>query len=147
MQGLYKKVLKGIYPKIPSVFSSDMVQIIKIMVQVQPAMRPNCEKILELPFVKEKIEKLFPEDFFSPESPKMDMLNTVRIPKNLLYLTDRLPKPDYGEETLRKMNEEKVRRRTYENSEPPQESYRKKATQPKQRGMIEMPTTIPRQES
>jgi len=26
-------------------------------------MRPSCEKILELPIVRKKIEKLFPEDF------------------------------------------------------------------------------------
>jgi NIMA (never in mitosis gene a)-related kinase len=32
MQGLYKKVLKGIYPKIPGSFSKDMEQIIKMMI-------------------------------------------------------------------------------------------------------------------
>ena len=32
MQGLYKKVLKGVYPKIPNVFSNDLGQIIKAMV-------------------------------------------------------------------------------------------------------------------
>jgi len=48
----------------------------------------------------------------------MNLLSTIRIPKNLLYLTDRLPKPDYnGEESLRRMQEEKMRRRTYENSD------------------------------
>jgi hypothetical protein len=26
-------------------------------------MRPSCEKILELPIVRKKVEKLFPEDF------------------------------------------------------------------------------------
>jgi NIMA (never in mitosis gene a)-related kinase len=32
MQGLYKKVLRGIYPKIPSIFSNELSQIIKLMV-------------------------------------------------------------------------------------------------------------------
>jgi NIMA (never in mitosis gene a)-related kinase len=36
MQGLYKKVLRGIYPKVPSVFSNDLAQTIKLMVQVAP---------------------------------------------------------------------------------------------------------------
>ena len=52
MQGLYKKVLKGIYPKIPGVFSEDMNNIIKAMVQVNPVARPNCDKILDMPFVR-----------------------------------------------------------------------------------------------
>jgi len=32
MNGLYKKVLKGMYPKIPNIFSSELAQIIKAMV-------------------------------------------------------------------------------------------------------------------
>jgi NIMA (never in mitosis gene a)-related kinase len=56
MQGLYKKVLKGIYPKIPSSFSNEMSQIIKFMVQVSPQMRPSCEKILELPLIRKKVD-------------------------------------------------------------------------------------------
>ena len=34
MAGLYKKVLRGIYPKIPSHFSSDLSNTIKALVQV-----------------------------------------------------------------------------------------------------------------
>ena len=32
MQGLYKKVLRGIYPKIPSIYSNELSQVIKLMV-------------------------------------------------------------------------------------------------------------------
>lgn len=60
MQGLFKKVLKGIYPKIPNVFSQELASLVKSMVQVSPQMRPSCEKILEMPSIKKKIEKLFP---------------------------------------------------------------------------------------
>ena len=63
MQGLYKKVLKGVYPKIPSIFSNELAQIIKMLIQVQPQARPDCEKILEFPIVKKKIDRLFPDDF------------------------------------------------------------------------------------
>jgi NIMA (never in mitosis gene a)-related kinase len=57
-------------------------------------MRPSCEKILDLPIVRKKIEKLFSDDFDNVE-PQMTLLCTIRVPKNLLYLTDRLPKPQY----------------------------------------------------
>ena len=63
MQGLYKKVLKGVFPKIPSIFSNELATIIKMMIQVTPGARPDCEKILEMPIIKKKVERLFPEDF------------------------------------------------------------------------------------
>ena len=69
------------------------------MIQVIPKMRPDCDKILELPLVQKKIEQLFPEDFFyETDQCKMNLLSTIRVPKNLLYLTDRLPKPNYDRE-------------------------------------------------
>jgi hypothetical protein len=47
----------------------------------------------------------------------MNLLSTIRVPKNLLYLTDRLPKPNYDtEEKNRREREEQMRRRTYEGS-------------------------------
>lgn len=117
MQGLYKKVLRGVYPKIPTIFSSELAQTIKFMVQVAPQMRPSCEKILEMPIIKKKCEKLFPEDFFFDEEPQMNLLSTIRVPKNLLYLTDRLPKPNYDADRSLREKEEMLRRRTYEGSQ------------------------------
>ena len=63
MQGLYKKVLKGVFPKIPSIFSNELATIIKMMIQVTPGARPDCEKILDMPIIKKKVERLFPDDF------------------------------------------------------------------------------------
>lgn len=56
-------------------------------------MRPSCDKILEMPIVRKKIEKLFPNDIFEDQNAELNLLSTIRVPKNLLYLTDRLPKP------------------------------------------------------
>jgi len=39
------------------------------MVTVNPQMRPDCDKILELPVVKAKYKRLFPEDFFYESDP------------------------------------------------------------------------------
>mmetsp|Transcript_41256 Transcript_41256/g.62814 ORF Transcript_41256/g.62814 Transcript_41256/m.62814 type:complete len:182 (-) Transcript_41256:591-1136(-) len=115
MQGLYKKVLRGMYPKIPSHFSNDLAQTIKCLVQVAPAMRPSCDKILDMPTVRKRIEKLFPNQVFDEAEPQLNLLSTIRVPKNLLYLTDRLPKPAYdSDERHRREQEELLRRRTYE---------------------------------
>ena len=69
MQGLYKKVLRGIYPKIPSIFSNELSQIIKLMVQVAHQMRPSCDSILNMAIVRKKIDKLFPDNDFDNLEP------------------------------------------------------------------------------
>jgi len=118
MQGLYKKVFKGVYPKIPGVFSNDLATIIKYMVQVEPSTRPDCDSILDMAIIKKRIQKLFPDDFLYESDSKMNLLSTIRVPKNLLYLTDRLPKPNYDKEDQRRREKEELKkRRTYEGSQ------------------------------
>jgi NIMA (never in mitosis gene a)-related kinase len=65
-------------------------------------MRPSCDKILEMPIVRKKIEKLMPNDVFDDQNQEMNLLSTIRVPKNLLYLTDRLPKPQYDSDERRR---------------------------------------------
>jgi len=74
-------------------------------------MRPSCDKILELPIVRKKTEKLFHnEAMFVDENDQINLLSTIRVPKNLLYLTDRLPKPQYdSDERYRREQEELLR--------------------------------------
>ena len=80
-------------------------------------MRPSCDKLLDMQIIREKCEILFPNDFLYDVGHNMNLLNTIRVPKNLLYLTDRLPKPNYdSEEQKRREKEEMLRRRTYEGS-------------------------------
>ena len=42
MNGLCLKVLKGSYPLIPAVYSSDLQNMIRVMLQQQPVLRPTC---------------------------------------------------------------------------------------------------------
>ena len=41
MDNLFKKVIKGSYQKIPSIYSSDLQGMIKSMLTVDPAQRPS----------------------------------------------------------------------------------------------------------
>lgn len=36
MEGLYKKVIKGLYPKIPAYYSRDLAIVIKLMLKLNP---------------------------------------------------------------------------------------------------------------
>lgn len=46
MEGLYKKVLRGLYEKIPAQYSQDLSNVIRMMLQVLPQLRPDCDKLL-----------------------------------------------------------------------------------------------------
>lgn len=61
MQGLYAKILKGQLPKIPEHFSSDLWNMLKIMIQVNPKKRPDCEQLMEHPIIRKRSLKYFPE--------------------------------------------------------------------------------------
>ena len=62
------------------------------MLQVQPSLRPNCDKILQMPAV---IKRLTENILQTVEEVNPELMKTIIIPKNLHYLTDRLPKPNY----------------------------------------------------
>jgi NIMA (never in mitosis gene a)-related kinase len=47
MDGLYKKVIKGSYSKIGDNFSKNLGNVIKAMLQVNPANRPNAAQLLK----------------------------------------------------------------------------------------------------
>ena len=79
MQGLYKRVLKGAYPRIPKQFSAELSLMIKALLTVDPAKRPSCEQILEMKPVVKRLEKLYP----SEKIKYLDniLLSTIRCPK------------------------------------------------------------------
>lgn len=104
----------GQFNKIPDRYSQDLSEIVKMMVQVQADARPSCgnylnnnylDEILKHPIVLKRLEF-----FKSATGQEGDMnedtqlLQTIRIPKNLLFLTDRLPQANYEKITTTKKN-------------------------------------------
>ena len=89
MNGLYKRVLKGIYPKIPSTYSQELNTMIKTLLQVQASMRPSCEQILSMDIVKKRMNVLkhyetLPENLNALQGlDDINLLNTIKVPKNL----------------------------------------------------------------
>jgi len=62
---------------------------------VQATARPTCEKILAMPaLISHMSEKLEPEETQSVSN--LSLLNTIRVPRDLGQITERLPKPQYG---------------------------------------------------
>ena len=99
MEELYNRVIKGQYKKIGDKYSEDMNEIIGFLLKVNPKDRPNCDEILKHPIIKKRLE------FFQAQAGEnegmMDnidegvLLRTIRIPKNIIFLSDNLPEKNY----------------------------------------------------
>jgi serine/threonine protein kinase len=94
MEGLYSKVIKGQFTKIPDRFSSDVFEIVKLLIQVSPDTRPNCDQLLKYPIIQKRME-YFGTYQHDLEGDNQALLQTIVVPKNLLYLSDKLPQPNY----------------------------------------------------
>jgi NIMA (never in mitosis gene a)-related kinase len=101
MEGLYKKVIRGSYTRIPTQYSQDLSNLIRALLQTDPNLRPNCDKILMMPSVIKHLSEvaMIETDECIPE-----LLRTIKIPKNMHYLTDKLPKPNYVPLKYRRSN-------------------------------------------
>lgn len=98
MQELYKKVLGGKFPKIPSEYSRDLSSIISTLLTVKPSERPSCDQILHMPAVEEHMTA---ED---DQVLNQELLNTIKIPRNMKLLQGKLPKSQYEEDKLEEMD-------------------------------------------
>ena len=105
MEGLYNKVIKGEFSYIPSRYSKDLYDICKLLIQVDPKKRPSCEEILNNNIIKKRIDYF---KSYTGEELNEDqaLLKTINIPKNLLFLSDKLPSPNYNSFSLNRKNKE-----------------------------------------
>lgn len=100
MSELCNKVKKGSYSKIPSVYTRDLETVVATLLKVSPLMRPSCEQILHMPAVEEHLT-----DEETKEICK-DLLNTIKIPRNMMLLQQKLPASQYQEDKVEEKEEE-----------------------------------------
>lgn len=95
MAGLSKVVCKGIYPRIPGKYTTDLAAMIDALLKVDPKKRPSTEQILHMPvFIAKWNEhkEVFAEANLSHEEAQENLLGTIRVPKNMSLLGERLPR-------------------------------------------------------
>mmetsp|Transcript_3145 Transcript_3145/g.10505 ORF Transcript_3145/g.10505 Transcript_3145/m.10505 type:complete len:504 (+) Transcript_3145:82-1593(+) len=91
MEGLYRKVLRGQYPRIPPQYSHDLADVIAALLQVNPRHRPSIDQLMQMPVLRRHAP-----DVPQVESPHAsDLLGTIKLPKNVIDLSGCLPKPRY----------------------------------------------------
>ncbi len=116
MEGLFKKVQAGKFPKLPDNFSSELGGFIRACLQVKPHLRPDCDKILDMPVIHKRVIKFFPE---SAEGYDNVLLKTIKMPRNMMYVTEHLPGSSYaGEDSVRVPESFKHKRLTAEPENP-----------------------------
>jgi hypothetical protein len=95
MDGLFKKVQKAAYNKIPSKFSEELNDFIGACLTLNPKNRPSCEDLLEMTAIKKRLA-LDPYCEAESSTPMDDLLlNTIKFPKNFKQLSALLPKPKH----------------------------------------------------
>mmetsp|Transcript_2683 Transcript_2683/g.6325 ORF Transcript_2683/g.6325 Transcript_2683/m.6325 type:complete len:423 (+) Transcript_2683:62-1330(+) len=96
MERLYRKVLKGQYPRIPPVFSEDLAMVIGQLLQVNPHHRPTIRQLLALePLQRRGHQSSGGDDAAGPGG----LLQTIKMPKNPTKISGCLPKPRYDDRT------------------------------------------------
>lgn len=61
MRGLVVKILRGVFPPLPRVYSADLSQLVGRCLMRDPAQRPSVNELLELPVVRRRIERFLTE--------------------------------------------------------------------------------------
>jgi len=95
MQGLYKKVQRGIFDRIPSQYSIDLYNFVSMCLQTKPSMRPSCEQLLSHPIILRNGSELI--QVFDSLEENNELLGTIKLPKNIRAIGQQLPKPKYEE--------------------------------------------------
>lgn len=98
MQGLYKKVIKGDYQPIPRGFSQDLSQLISLLIQVDPKLRPNCSQILKTQFISKRIT-----GNLEVENSDSNLLGTIKLFKNMPI--EKLPRAKYRDDLRQNLSE------------------------------------------
>ena len=117
MKGLYRKVISGDYPAIPSLYSEDLSKVIRLMLKVDPRNRPNCEDLLSNPILSNYLKKTE-----SPEPvAQNELLSTIKIPKQINALTKSLPASNYSSQKISRKYPEAFHLSPAKNSTEPAE--------------------------
>ena len=94
MRGLYKKVVCGDYPPIPSRYSQDLSRIIALLLKVDPRKRPSCAELLENSVVLKHCQSE------EPVPTENNLLGTIRMPKHIGALAGSLPSSNYSAQKI-----------------------------------------------
>lgn len=100
MKGLYSKVVAGKFDPVGPMYSQDFKNMIKNCLQVRATDRPTCDKILAMPGLLNHLTGTLEEIDRSAVQPEENesLLKTIKMPRKMGQITERLPAPQYDED-------------------------------------------------
>lgn len=110
MKGLYNKVIRGEYKRIPDMYSDHLSNVIDMCLQVSPTLRPTAAQMLRKKEIVLHLRENNIEETKSHQSSK-SLLDTIKLPANFSLLKDRLPTAKYDSdlETIEDQKSKKYR--------------------------------------
>ena len=90
MEGLYKRVIKGQYHRIPPTFSPELSSLIKVLLAVDPASRPSIDEVLNMKCMKQRGEPM-------KKLTTSLLIETIKDPKDFQSLKHVLPKANFDD--------------------------------------------------
>ncbi|CAD8185753.1 unnamed protein product [Paramecium pentaurelia] len=115
MDVLFQKVQKGFYDQIPSKYSKDLALIISLLLKTQSSQRPNCDELLKMPIIQNKMRDI--ETHINNQPQNQELLKTIQIPRTIDQLNSQFPKSKYDNEIL--SIERNIENKSTENSSSP----------------------------
>jgi len=106
MKGLYQKVVAGRYDPIGSQYSEDLKDMLRKTLQVKPADRANCDKILATPGLMNHITGAL-DEIKSPQEETESLLSTIKVPRQLGMIGKVMPASQYGAVPIRESRDMK----------------------------------------
>ena len=107
LRNLYENISKGVYEPIPSIYSRDMSKFIGMMLVVDPAKRPSAASLLESEIIKRKMKDykggIIEEILESAKTDGVDLIKTIKLPRNLKDINKELPKKRYTKKRQEEM--------------------------------------------
>jgi NIMA (never in mitosis gene a)-related kinase len=92
MKALYKKVIKGTFPPLPTCFSQDFSDVLSYFIIVDPKKRPSAGQVLKMTLVNKRVNiKEEGEDALNSS-----LLGTIKLPSNISNITEQLPESKYS---------------------------------------------------
>lgn len=91
MKSLFKKVVKGVFPGLPTCYSQDFSEVLSYFIIVDPKKRPSASQILKLNLVNKRVNI---KD--QNESLGSSLIGTIKLPTNISSISQYLPSSKYS---------------------------------------------------
>lgn len=101
MKDLYRRVTKGEYVGVPIVYSTELSNLVRRLLQVAPARRPTCDQVLESVEVRANLGQTLAKLEPPKDAATGELLSTIKVPNNFKVVNLNLPKANYDAKRLR----------------------------------------------